>query len=446
MACFSARELCTLLSKSTEIWICQTLQQRVRLWHYLICVSAAAFDSMSARRDFLSYALSLMRAHNAEHSDTLPILDVCALRHVAYILDALVYYMRSGSDADDTATSGIASSLNHPPPSLPRDVPAQNVRDFPHTWHDADDILDDADVDDATAPTAVDADSIDGDSDAGGKTGRKHPFFQRSDSTTFLGCPPPDPFKIPLVEAVPLADQPHLLQPSSRREELFGMPRQAVLESSLVGQPSPFDRLPTHMALSVRSAGTGFNPSFDTNAPTPTPAELALVGQQSTGGVIVRPQPPPPSAPQLHASHRLVSMTTNMEMDSPASPQPEPQAPSTSRPIPMETSENRTLENSVIQQESSMQVENSVQQQENPVNQQSVIVHAGSSMSHVQHEREQEEGELKDEEELTKEAESIIQAPVAQGAAGPSNTEHIERWVSLLESREFSVCRCSSLN
>lgn len=36
-----------------------------------------------------------MRAHNAEHRDSLPVLDVSALRHVAYVFDALVYYMRS---------------------------------------------------------------------------------------------------------------------------------------------------------------------------------------------------------------------------------------------------------------------------------------------------------------------------------------------------------------
>ena len=44
----------------------------------------------------------------------------------------------------------------------------------------------------------------------------------------FLGCPPPEPFLTPLVKALPLADQPHILQPNSRREDLFGMPRQQV--------------------------------------------------------------------------------------------------------------------------------------------------------------------------------------------------------------------------
>jgi E3 ubiquitin-protein ligase EDD1 len=60
-----------------------------------------AADPHSARRDFLSYCLSLMRAHNAEHLDSLPILDVSALKHIAYVFDALIYYMRSGTESPD---------------------------------------------------------------------------------------------------------------------------------------------------------------------------------------------------------------------------------------------------------------------------------------------------------------------------------------------------------
>lgn len=31
-----------------------------------------------------------------------------------------------------------------------------------------------------------------------------------------------------MAEALPLANQPHLLQPNARREELFGIPKQPV--------------------------------------------------------------------------------------------------------------------------------------------------------------------------------------------------------------------------
>lgn len=41
-----------------------------------------------------------MRAHNSEHADTLPVIDVSSLKHIAYVFDALIYYMRSGNEAN----------------------------------------------------------------------------------------------------------------------------------------------------------------------------------------------------------------------------------------------------------------------------------------------------------------------------------------------------------
>ncbi|KAG2465140.1 UBR5 ligase, partial [Polypterus senegalus] len=64
------------------------------------------------------------------------------------------------------------------------------------------------------------------------ESGQNHPFFRRSDSMTFLGCIPPNPFEVPLAEGIPLADQPHLLQPNARKEDLFGRPSQGLYSSS----------------------------------------------------------------------------------------------------------------------------------------------------------------------------------------------------------------------
>merc|ERR1719412_2166596 len=70
-------------------------------------------DPQSNRRDFLNYALSLMRAHNAEHSDSLPVIDVSAMKHIAYVFDALIYYMRSGTEAIEDANSAMtATAIN----------------------------------------------------------------------------------------------------------------------------------------------------------------------------------------------------------------------------------------------------------------------------------------------------------------------------------------------
>merc|ERR1719412_1234783 len=67
-------------------------------------------DPQSNRRDFLNYALSLMRAHNAEHSDSLPVIDVSAMKHIAYVFDALIYYMRSGTEAIDDGHLTMSSA------------------------------------------------------------------------------------------------------------------------------------------------------------------------------------------------------------------------------------------------------------------------------------------------------------------------------------------------
>jgi E3 ubiquitin-protein ligase EDD1 len=47
-----------------------------------------------------------MRVHNAEHSDSLPILDVAAMKHIAHVFDALIYYKQSGTDAAEGAARG----------------------------------------------------------------------------------------------------------------------------------------------------------------------------------------------------------------------------------------------------------------------------------------------------------------------------------------------------
>lgn len=78
----------------------------VLLWCWCPCIQSFSFSRratllsarqgmMSARGDFLNYALSLMRSHNDEHSDVLPVLDVCSLKHVAYVFQALIYWIKA---------------------------------------------------------------------------------------------------------------------------------------------------------------------------------------------------------------------------------------------------------------------------------------------------------------------------------------------------------------
>ncbi|XP_044539944.1 E3 ubiquitin-protein ligase UBR5 [Gracilinanus agilis] len=168
---------------------------------------------MSARGDFLNYALSLMRSHNDEHSDVLPVLDVCSLKHVAYVFQALIYWIKAMNQQTTLDT-----------PQLER----KRTRELLELGIDNEDSEHENDDDTNQSATLNDKD----DDTLTAETGQNHPFFRRSDSMTFLGCIPPNPFEVPLAEAIPLADQPHLLQPNARKEDLFGRPSQGLYSSS----------------------------------------------------------------------------------------------------------------------------------------------------------------------------------------------------------------------
>ncbi|XP_045510523.1 E3 ubiquitin-protein ligase UBR5 isoform X7 [Colias croceus] len=191
-------------------------------------------EAGSARREFLAYCLSLLRAHSAEHAEQLPVLDVAALKHVAYVLDALVYYMRAAQ----------------PQP-----------HHHHHLW-----TPDENENEEGEEEMVVGGGSTAAESDNEGENGRgrQHSFFQRTDSTLCLGCPPPDPFNMTMQDALPLADQPQLLQPNARREELFGMPRQPVtVPASGDGPPgvnNPLEVVPRRLGLSSRGPERGWSP------------------------------------------------------------------------------------------------------------------------------------------------------------------------------------------
>lgn len=172
-----------------------------------------------------------MRAHNSEHRDSLPVLDVTALRHVAYVLDAVIFYMRASNELDCD-------------------------RNDSNAWDDQDDNENDDVDDEFTTSLVMDTDSIDESDLVRPSLGKRHGFFQRSESTLCLGCPAPDSFNTPMAEALPLADQPQLLQPNARREDLFGMPKQAItVPTGDHAGTSTLELPPIRLGLSSQSKG-----------------------------------------------------------------------------------------------------------------------------------------------------------------------------------------------
>ncbi|CAB3231410.1 unnamed protein product [Arctia plantaginis] len=221
-------------------------------------------EAGSARREFLAYCLSLLRAHSAEHAEQLPVLDVAALKHVAYVLDALVYYMRAAQ----------------PQP-----------HHHQHLWTQDENENEEGDEEMVVGGAAAAESDSEGDS----SRGRAHGFFQRSDSTLCLGCPPPDPFNMTMQDALPLADQPQLLQPNARREELFGMPRQLVTVPASGDAPpgvnNPLEVVPRRLGLSTRGTDRGWSPPARPASAPPThshtltrdePQDLSCTKEAST--------------------------------------------------------------------------------------------------------------------------------------------------------------------
>eukprot|EP00041_Stephanoeca_diplocostata_P003906 m.39184 g.39184 ORF g.39184 m.39184 type:complete len:2594 (-) comp14703_c0_seq1:398-8179(-) len=126
--------------------------------------------------DFRTYALSLLRAHSSEHGDTVPVLDVSNTEYLAYLLDAFMYFVQSRSEAVPnlpTLPSAVRSAKPTCPPM--------------HTG-----------------------------------------FFMRSESVAGSGRAFPALFATPMREALPLADRPDQLHPTSTKAMMFGSPRHAV--------------------------------------------------------------------------------------------------------------------------------------------------------------------------------------------------------------------------
>ena len=131
------------------------------------------------RFEFLNYSLSLMRSTH-EHGDQEPLIDILSYKHVAYLLDAFIYYFRENGFKEST-------QINNKTITNWKQLNDENSTDD--------------EMDTITS---------------------NHSFFHRSSSTLCLSSLGPDPFQITIDDSLPLACRPQLLQPICRKQDLFG--------------------------------------------------------------------------------------------------------------------------------------------------------------------------------------------------------------------------------
>jgi E3 ubiquitin-protein ligase EDD1 len=118
-----------------------------------------------------------------EHGDQEPLIDVLSYKHLAYLLDAFIYYFRE-------------NGLN--------EIKQTNKSLTTH-WKEINE-------ENSTNEETIEIDTITSNDS----------FFQRSSSTLCLSSLGPDPFQIAVDDSLPLACRPQLLQPICRKEDLFG--------------------------------------------------------------------------------------------------------------------------------------------------------------------------------------------------------------------------------
>ncbi|CAH8457758.1 unnamed protein product [Schistosoma intercalatum] len=197
---------------------------------------------LGQRQDFLAYLFSIMRTSGGDHGDSVPFIDPQVNKHLAYILDALLYFFRV---FESSWPSGITRQLNStlPDPTVRfklNDVQQECTEEIAESSTSS--VLRTTQLSHEKTPDVKNVFT------ANQVTQRNDPFFRRSESILSLSGLGPDLLDAPLSESLPLALQPQLLQPTSGRAELFGCDRfLPMMSATHVSSTRKNDHIPIHM-------------------------------------------------------------------------------------------------------------------------------------------------------------------------------------------------------
>ena len=212
----------------------------------------------------MNYALSLMRMGSNEHKEMMPHIDFYLLKHVAYIFDGIMCYLRIpdlNTDESNEQISSANETTGAAAASSRTSGSTLNPLNSMGSLYEADEIESETEMDTCVSYQTDSASEEDDSSKSANACTRTNAFFKRSDSTLCLGGSSPDPFSLQLDESLILAAKPHVLHPNSRKQDLFKNEANQVEQFNLLNKlcPANSERKTTKLVLPSFKKCTSFN-------------------------------------------------------------------------------------------------------------------------------------------------------------------------------------------
>ncbi|KRX48323.1 E3 ubiquitin-protein ligase UBR5, partial [Trichinella murrelli] len=161
-------------------------------------IEMSSKSETASRLTVLNLLMSMMRSHTSEHGDSWAALDLWSMKHVAVVADA--YFCYAG------ALSMFSENLSNSVRDMSKDFPTNSCCDLLFI-------------------RALQRDSSDAIAGESTSISKQNPFFTRSDSMVYPGLfPVKSAFEHSVPESIPLCNRPHMLQASSSKESLYGLP------------------------------------------------------------------------------------------------------------------------------------------------------------------------------------------------------------------------------
>ena len=192
-------------------------------------------SSCNTNMDSLLYLLSLTRSNFNEHREYIPPINFSSIEHIGYILDAVLHFLHSSGTINTQKSN--------------QSLPTNNLEELyiepTNRLHESlsnslfvakIESLSDRRFPESSFTKNVFPESLQAFSNQRVDCGY---FFKRSPCLSFFGCPSPN--HLAPIESIPCAEMPHILQPQTRRELLFGAPQDPIIPDT---EPrSPFSKM-----------------------------------------------------------------------------------------------------------------------------------------------------------------------------------------------------------